>query len=51
MSCSAIKATGKKEVGGCSELWHLSSQETVMHDGVLLSWKLLNTYLEVGSSE
>ena len=46
------KSWGKKEKGGgCSELWHLSSQITVTRDGALLSWRWLNTCLLMGSSE
>ena len=36
---------------GRSELQHLNSPVTVMRDGVLLSWRWLNTCLLVGSGE
>ena len=37
--------------GGCSELWCLSSQVTVMHNEALFSGKGLNICLPMGSSE
>ena len=51
MSCSAIKAGGRRRKGGRSELWLLSTQVTIMCDGALLSWRCLNTCLPMGSSE
>jgi len=39
------------EVGGCLELWCLSSQVTVMRDEALLCWKWLNICLPMGNSK
>ena len=38
-------------MGGCSWLWHLSSQKTTMHTETLLSRKWLDICLLMGSSE
>jgi len=45
------KTWGKKGKGGHIELWHFSSQITIIYDGALLSWERLDICLPVGSSE
>jgi len=45
------KKLGEEGKEGRLELWHLSSQATVMHDEVLFSWRWLNTCLLKGSGE
>ena len=42
---------GRRRKEGLSDLWHLSSQVTITHDGALLSWRWLNIWLPMGSSE
>jgi len=52
MSCSAIKFRERRRKGEeCLELWCLSFQVIVMHDGALVSWKWLNVCLLMGNSE
>lgn len=45
-SCSVYKVRGKR---GHLEWWCLSSQTTITHNGVLSSWKWLNTCLALGN--
>jgi len=51
MSCSAIKARGRRRKGGHLPLQGMSSQVTIMRDEALLSQGWLHTSLATGSSE
>lgn len=52
MTSHSVYILGKEEGrGNLQEGWLLSSQEAIMYDRAQLSWRWLNTYLLIGSSD
>ena len=50
-SCSVYKVGGRRKKKEEGDIWSLSSQVIIMHDGALLSWGWLNTCLPMGGGE